>query len=91
MKYRWPKIESSVLRFLHWSLEQEEMDGSFLAPTQKPNIEELGRDEELVFDANAAVDFDDDGGIGGGFLFFLFNIPGANPKTSKFKLWCCTY
>jgi hypothetical protein len=46
-------------------LEQEEMDASFLAPTQKPNMAANGHNEELVFDANAADDFD--GGIGGGF------------------------
>jgi hypothetical protein len=52
------------IRFNDWSLEREELDGSFLAPTQKPTAHD---DNELVFDAKAPADFDSDG-IGADFV-----------------------
>lgn len=55
-----------IVRFNDWSLEREELDGSFLAPTQKPTSHDAS--DDLVFDANAPMDFDDDGGIGADFV-----------------------
>ena len=75
-------LNSNDFRFSDWSLEREELDGSFLAPTQKPKPNDDLNENELVFDVNAAADYDDDdGGIGADFVGaddFCDNDDGGN-------------
>ena len=59
--------ETFLFRFNDWSIEKE--DGTFVGPSNTTKVgDTIGDDGEHAFDVNAALDFDDDGGIGADFV-----------------------